>query len=114
MTLIQNSDNPMPYSVPLSNDQWRCLSLSRALCNLDKDIILLDSPCNQMSELEERSFYDKIRKLLRPDQVLVATSNKFSSALNADFIVIVDKNQTQQGALNDRSISSRVKENLKY
>jgi len=112
MTLIQNSENPMPLSVSLTNDQWRCLSLSRALCNLDKDIILLDSPCNQMSEVEEREFYDKIRKLLRPDQVLVTTSNKFSSAFNAEFIVIIDKNEIQQGTLNDQSISLRVKENL--
>jgi ABC-type multidrug transport system fused ATPase/permease subunit len=112
MTLIRNNEEPIPSSVTLTNDEWRCLGLSRALCNMDKDIILLDSPCNQMSEVEEKEFYCKLRKLLRQDQVIVTTSNRFSSAYNADNIVIFDKNHVSQGAANDPSILSTIKENL--
>ena len=112
MTLIRNNEEPIPSSVTLTNDEWRCLGLSRALCNMDKDIILLDSPCNQMSEVEEKEFYFKLRKLLRQDQVIVTTSSRFSSAYNADNIVILDKNQVSQGAANDPSILSTIKENL--
>jgi ABC-type multidrug transport system fused ATPase/permease subunit len=70
--------------------QWRCLAVSRALCSMGKDIVLLDSVSEHMSELEEKKLLRFIRAQIRPDQVVVIASPRSQVASMADKVVSID------------------------
>jgi ABC-type transport system involved in cytochrome bd biosynthesis fused ATPase/permease subunit len=84
------------------------LSLSRALRSLHRDIILLEGPCDQLSEAQERSFFQLLRSemgsLGAPDglegkgKVVIITASRFATALHADrVIVMLDGRVGQEG-----------------
>ena len=100
------------FGLPLSPVQLKALSLSRALHCLDKrkNIILLDSPCDSLSEAQERKFFQFLRSEMTPkstpnpdltqgsDKVVILTSTRFSTAIHVDrVIVLVDGHIDQEG-----------------
>lgn len=92
----------------------RNLSLSRAMRHLHKDIILLEGPCDHLSESQERSLFQLIRaemgQSVGPDgmegkgkgigkgKVVIITASRFATALHADrVLVMVDGRVGQDG-----------------
>jgi ABC-type protease/lipase transport system fused ATPase/permease subunit len=74
-----------------SSDQWRRIYLCRALCQWDRDIILLQGPTQHMSELEERRFLEALRPLVRPGQVVLVTSVRHEAARYADLALLFER-----------------------
>lgn len=65
----------------------RALHVSRALCAIDAPIVLLDQPTGHMSEAQEALFFAFLREHLRPDQIVVVTSQRAHTAVYADCAV---------------------------
>ncbi len=73
-------------------DQIATLHLSRALCHTDKPFVLLTGPTDGMSEDQERLFFDYLRSQLRPDQVVVLTAARQSTAeMYGDQVIVLDE-----------------------
>ena len=86
------------------------MSLSRALRSLHRDIILLEGPCDQLSEAQERSFFQLLRAEVGSSgtseglegkgkgKVVIITASRFATALHADrVIVMLDGRVGQEG-----------------
>ena len=68
------------------------LHLSRALRHVDKPFVLLTGPTDNMSEDQERLFFDYLRSQLRPDQVIVLTSARQRTAeLFGDHVIVLEE-----------------------
>lgn len=71
-------------------DHMAALHLSRALCHVDKPFVLLTGPTDNMSEDQERLFFDYLRSQVRPDRVIVLTSARQRTAeLYGDHIIVL-------------------------
>jgi ABC-type transport system involved in cytochrome bd biosynthesis fused ATPase/permease subunit len=65
------------------------LVLCRALCELHKDVVLLDDPTSHLSESQESEFFRNLRVNLRRDQVIIVTCTRFSAAIHGDKVVVL-------------------------
>ena len=81
--------------------QRKSLALSRALLTLNRDIILLDSPCDLLSETQERVLFQLLRAEMKGSgkgKVAIITASRFATAIHADrVIVMVDGRVGQEG-----------------
>jgi len=77
-------------STVLSDVQWRRLHISRALCHLDKDIVLLCLPTMVLSEEQEAWLFKYLRGavLKSPHKIVIVTTHRMSSLKGIDQIVL--------------------------
>lgn len=77
-------------STTLSDVQWRRLHISRALCHLDKDIILLCLPTMVLSEEQEAQLFQYLRDAVSksPHKIVIITTHRISSLIGIDQIVL--------------------------
>lgn len=76
-------------STMLSDVQWRRLHISRALCHLDKDIVMLSLPTMVLSEEQEARLLQYLRDavLKSPNKIIIITAHRISSLIGIDQIV---------------------------
>lgn len=67
-------------------DQWRTLHLSRALCHADRSVVLLSDPTRDMSPRQSEPFFQFLREVLRPDQVVAIATTDTSVGALADHV----------------------------
>ena len=65
----------------------RRLALCRTLCQLDRDILILESGTTHLSEVEEEHFMKSLKSHLRPTQIAIVTSSRLSTGRFADLVV---------------------------
>eukprot|EP01041_Mallomonas_annulata_P001823 gene1823-3533_t len=97
-SLPYGANSFLSASTTLNPAQWRCLEICRALCEVHKDIMLLDCPLSYESESQEADIFRALRASLRRDQSIVMTCNRFASAIHADRVVVMSRGSVvQQG-----------------
>ena len=55
-----------------------------SLLNINKEILVFDNPTDFMSDLEERSFFNELKSLVAPSQVILILSSKLFSNIFSD------------------------------
>ena len=77
-------------SMILSDVQWRRLHISRALCHLDKDIVMLCLPTMVLSEEQEALLLKYLRDAMSksPHKIIIITTHRISSLIGIDQIVL--------------------------
>jgi ATP-binding cassette, subfamily B, bacterial len=81
----------------LSQGQWQKIALSRAFMREDADVLVLDEPTAAMDAEAEAEVFERVRSL-RPQQMAILISHRFSTVRMADHIVVIEAGQiVEQG-----------------
>jgi len=75
----------------LGDTQWRRLHVSRTMCHLDKDIILLSLPTMVMTEEQEAMIFKYLRETVKKDvhKIVIITAHRMSISAVRDVDQVV-------------------------
>ena len=98
-THLLHADTTQYHIHSILSGQRKSLALSRALLSLSRDVILLESPCDALSEAQERTFFQLLRAEMKGSgKVVILTASRFATAIHADrVLVMVDGRVGQEG-----------------